>query len=105
EIHTDPKWEFIIALASNGLIGSAEIDAALEADRTASGQQFAAYARAALPTSEATEGAWSQMVETPGVANLIIRFSALGFNRVHNPEVLVPFIDRYFDIVQTVWES
>ena len=104
-VDTDLRWEFVIALASNGLIDSAEIDAVLEADRTASGAQFAAYARAALPTLEAKSTAWKAMVEESGAANLTIRFSALGFNRVHDRELLAPFVERFFDAVDTVWAS
>ena len=104
-IDADLRWELVIALASNGLIDSAEIDAALAADKTASGSQFAAYARAALPTPDAKSEAWEAMVDRTGAANLTIRFSALGFNRVHSPDILEPFVTRYFDAIDRVWET
>ena len=104
-IDTDLTWELIISLASNGLVSDEQIDGVLESDLTASGKQFAAYAHAALPNAAAKEAAWVTMVETPGAANLTIRFSALGFNRVHNLDLLEPYIDRFFSVVDSVWQE
>ena len=104
-VDTDLTWEFVISLAAAGLVDGSAIDEVLATDLTASGKQFAAYAHAALPTAEAKESTWQQMVETEGAANLTIRFAALGFNRVHDTELLRPFIERFFASIDAVWND
>ena len=56
-IDQDMRWALITALAKQGRFGDAEIDAELEVDKTISGKEQAAAARAAQPTAEAKDAA------------------------------------------------
>jgi aminopeptidase N len=105
EVDTDLGWELLQSLVVGGKAGTQEIDAALAADNTASGSQSAAHARAALPTPEGKAAAWASVVDQDGAPNLIVRATGAGFQRAHDPELLAPFVARYFDSVRTIWDS
>jgi len=105
DIDTDLGWELLIALAAGGRVGADEIDAALATDNTATGQQSAAHARAALPSHDAKLAAWNSIVETDGASNLIVRATGLGFLRASDPELLRPFVDEYFGSLDRLWEN
>jgi aminopeptidase N len=103
EIDTDLSWELLAALVAGGEAGEAEIDAALAADNTATGAQSAANARAAIPTVEGKQAAWSSLIDVDKAPNTIVRVTAAGFLRAHDTSLLEPFVSRYFDVLQTVW--
>lgn len=105
DIDTDLGWELLIALAAGGRVTPEEIDAALADDRTATGEQSAAHARAALPSAEHKEAAWASVFDEPGASNLIVRATGLGFLRAHDREQFVPYLGRYFSILTEIWES
>lgn len=105
EIDADLRWELLTALVAGGRAGTAEIDAALAADRTATGAQSAAQARAALPTTEGKRAAWASVWEADTEPNTIVRTTGLGFRRAADTELLRPFVGAYFDALQGVWES
>lgn len=101
DIDTDLRWELLIALAALGVAGVDLIDATLADDRTASGEQSAAHARAALPGNK--EEVWQEIVVQPGASNLKIRHSALGFMRVTDLALLEPYVDKFFAVLDDVW--
>ncbi|HYI34170.1 MAG TPA: aminopeptidase N [Glaciibacter sp.] len=105
EIDTDLNWELLIALVAGGRAGTAEIDAALEKDNTATGAQSAAHARAAIPTAEGKQAAWSSLIDVDTAPNTIVRTTALGFLRANDTSLLQPFVEKYFSVLQQVWES
>ncbi|UOQ60708.1 aminopeptidase N [Leucobacter rhizosphaerae] len=105
DIDTDLGWELLIALAAGGRTTAAEIEAALADDRTASGEQSAAHARAALPTPVDKDAAWASVFDAAGASNLIVRATGLGFTRVADRSTLEPFVERFFAAVTEVWES
>jgi aminopeptidase N len=102
-IDTDLSWELLGALVAGGDAGPAEIDAALAADNTATGAQSAANVRAAIPTIEGKQAAWSALIDVDTAPNTIVRVTAAGFLRAHDTSLLEPFVSRYFDVLQTVW--
>ncbi|TFD74775.1 aminopeptidase N [Cryobacterium fucosi] len=104
-IDTDLAWELLIALVAGGKAGSAEIDAALADDNTATGAQSAAQARAAIPTPEGKQAAWSSLIDVDTAPNTIVRVTAAGFLRANDATLLEPFVDEYFAMLQPVWES
>lgn len=104
-IDTDLAWELLIALVAGGKAVAAEIDAALASDNTATGAQSAALARAAVPTAEAKLAAWSSLIDVDTAATTIVRTTAAGFLRVNDPSLLAPFQEKYFDMLQSVWEA
>ncbi|PFG31136.1 aminopeptidase N [Paramicrobacterium agarici] len=105
EIDTDLSWELLIALAAGGRASDAEIDAALAADNTASGQQFAVQARAARPAVEDKRAAWSSIIDEDTLPNTLVAHTAAGFRRVQDPSVLDEFVDAYFDVLLGIWNS
>ena len=102
-IDTDLSWELLAALVAGGEAGTDEIDAALAADNTATGAQSAANARAAIPTVEGKQAAWSSLIDVDTAPNTIVRVTAAGFLRAHDTSLLEPFVGRYFDVLQTLW--
>jgi aminopeptidase N len=102
-IDTDLSWELLAALVAGGEAGETEIAAALAADNTATGAQSAANARAAIPTLDAKQAAWSSLIDVDTAPNTIVRVTAAGFLRAHDTSLLEPFVAQYFDVLQTVW--
>ena len=105
DIDTDLGWELLIALVAGGRAGEAEIDAELGSDNTATGQQSAAHARAAIPTAEGKAAAWASVFDSDKLPNTIVRTTALGFQRAADTSLLAPFVAPYFEALQSVWSS
>ncbi len=105
EIDADLSWQLLVGLATVGAADGAEIDAALAADNTAKGGEFAAQARAALPALEAKKAAWSSLIDRDDLPNTIVRSAALGFVHPAGREVLGEFVPAYFDMLLPIWES
>ncbi|MDE0546955.1 aminopeptidase N [Microbacterium sp. C7(2022)] len=105
EIDTDLSWQLLVSLAAGSLVTSEDIDAALAADNTAKGGEFAAQARASIPTLEAKRAAWSSLIDNADLPNTIVRMSALGFTSPAGVEVLPSFIEPYFDMILPIWNT
>ncbi len=105
EIDTDLSWALLVSLAAGGVVTVADIDAALEADNTAKGGEFAAQAKAALPTVEAKRTAWDSLIENDDLPNTIVRAAAAGLVHPSGRAVLNEFVQPYFDMLLPVWES
>ena len=105
EIDTDLSWELLEGLVLNGAAGTAEIDAALEKDNTANGQQAAARVRATIPTVEGKIAAFSSLVDSDEAPNAIVRQTALGFAHVNDPASLEPLVEKYFAALTNIWEN
>ncbi|MGR2751566.1 aminopeptidase N [Agromyces arachidis] len=104
-VDTDLGWELLVALAAAGRADDADIDARLATDDTATGREAAAKARAAIPTAEAKERAWASLVDVDTASNSVVRDTAAGFLRSADPALLQAFVERYFAMIGTVWES
>ncbi|MDR6613074.1 aminopeptidase N [Leifsonia sp. 1010] len=104
-IDTDLSWELLIALVAGGAAGNAEIDAALAADNTANGGQFAAQARASIPTLEGKQAAWDSVFGSDSLPNTIVRYTGIGFQRAKDKSVLAQFVEPYFATLQQIWTS
>lgn len=105
DIDTDLGWELLISLAAGGRATREEIEATLAEDRTASGQQSAAHAGAALPTADDKAAAWASVFDEAGLPNAIVRATGLGFLRAHDRALLEPYIERFFDAVLGIYQS
>ncbi|MFF2485041.1 aminopeptidase N [Microbacterium sp. NPDC058062] len=104
-IDTDLSWQLLVSLAAGGVVTAADIDEALEADNTAKGGEFAAQAKAALPSAEAKAAAWSSLVDSDDQPNTIVRSAALGFTHPAGRELLGDFVARYFESLLPIWDS
>ena len=105
DIDTDLGWELLISLASGGRATREEIEAALADDRTATGAQSAAHARAALPTPDDKAAAWKSVFAEEGLPNAIVRATGLGFLRAHDPTLLEPYVEHFLSALLPIWES
>ncbi|MFL6099135.1 MAG: ERAP1-like C-terminal domain-containing protein, partial [Actinomycetales bacterium] len=104
-IDTDLRWGLLASLVAAGAAAPSEIEAELERDNTAAGQRHAATARAAIPTPEAKLAAWESVVDSDDLPNALQEAAILGFARVHDPALLEPFVERYFDAIVPAWQS
>ncbi|MDO5710749.1 MAG: aminopeptidase N [Micrococcales bacterium] len=104
-VDTEMRWTLLTSLAVGGRADRARIDAERRRDDTATGRERAARALAARPTAQAKEDAWVAAVETPGLPNQTIDAIAQGFGRVHDSSLLLPYIQRYHDALDTVWRE
>jgi len=104
-VDQDMRWTLITGLASAGAASEEEIQRERAKDNTAAGREKAARALAARPTPAAKEEAWLAAVEQDTLPNAVVNSMALGFGRVHDPELLRPFLPRYMDAVEHLWNS
>lgn len=105
DVDTDLRWELLISLVAGGQAGESEIAATLAADTTATGQEFAAHARAAIPTAQGKTAAWASVVDSAALPNAQVRSTVLGFRRAADPVLLTPYIDRYFSVAEQLWDT
>ena len=104
-IDTDLSWQLLVSLAAGGVVTASDIDDALAADNTAKGGEFAAQAKAALPTLEARRAAWSSLIDSDDLPNTIVRSSAAGFTNPAGVALLGEFVQPYFDMLLPIWDS
>ncbi|QZY28299.1 aminopeptidase N [Nocardioides coralli] len=103
-VDQDLRWVLLTGLARVGRVEEAEIAAELERDRTISGQEHAAAARAARPTAEAKAAAWAAVLDrdTPNETSRSIVFS---FMRPDQADVLEPYLERYLEAAETLHDA
>ncbi len=102
-VDTDLAWTLLGALVAHGVAGPAEIDAAAAADPTASGERSATRLRALIPTAENKAAVWERVVSDDGMANALQSAAVAGFSHPAHAELLQPFVDRYFEVIDDVW--
>jgi aminopeptidase N len=104
-VDIDLRWWLVTALTQAGAAGEELIDAELERDDTELGRRLAATARAAQPTVEAKEAAWEQLLGDTSLSHTMSRQLWAGFSQLSQREVLAPFADRYFEVLDRVWDE
>jgi aminopeptidase N len=105
EIDADLRWVLLVGLTKCGAAGEAEIEAELARDRTISGQENAAAARASRPEVDAKAAAWSELVANPDVPNETHRSISSTFMRFGQEELLEPYVEKYLAAADTAWEE
>jgi aminopeptidase N len=105
DVDTDLRWVLLVGLAKCGAVGEAEIEAELARDRTISGQENAAAARASRPDPEAKAAAWHDLVANPDIPNETHRSISSTFMRFGQEEVLEPYVEKYLAAADTAWEE
>ena len=100
----DLRWTLLTGLARAGRVDDAEIVSEQERDGTIVGQERAAAVRASRPTAEAKAAAWEAVMqkETP---NETSRSIVLAFMRHGQADVLAPYLEKYLDAAETMWET
>ena len=104
-IDTEMRWTLLTSLATAGAALQSEIEAERQQDNTATGRERAARALAAIPTAEAKAKAWQQVIEQEGLPNQTVTAVAQGFVRVHDTALLTPYIQKYHEMLTTLWAS
>lgn len=102
-IDTEMRWGLLTALVAAGRMGEPEIAAELARDDTATGRLHAAAARGAIPTPESKAAAWKSVVDDGELPNAVQAAVIGGFNRVHDRNLLAPFVEPYFESLTRVW--
>ena len=105
DVDTDLRWELLISLVAGGQAGDVEILATLAADDTATGRESAAHARATIPTAEGKAAAWASVVDSTALPNATVRATTLGFRRAADRTLLEPYVERYFTVIESLWEQ
>ncbi|MFJ6200025.1 aminopeptidase N [Micromonospora sp. NPDC092111] len=104
-VDTELRWTVLQSLVANGAAGTAEIEAELAGDRTASGEREAAYAHALVPTEENKAAVWAQLTGPEALPNWRHRALLQGFTHPAQVELVAPYRERYFATVGQVWAS
>ncbi|MGP4021034.1 aminopeptidase N [Saccharopolyspora sp. 5N708] len=103
-VDTDLRWQLLQALVAHGAAGESEIDAELAKDQTATGRRRAERARALIPTPESKEKAWQRAVHDDQLPNAVSDAIIAGFQHPAQRELLVPYVRRYFEEIDEVWQ-
>jgi len=107
-VDTDLRWDLVAAVAGADEDGSLRsedlVQTELARDDTASGQRAAAAALAARPTAAAKERAWTRIL-SGDLPNAVSAATISGFARAPEPDVLAPFLDRYFEALLPQWHA
>jgi aminopeptidase N len=103
-IDADLRWALLERLVSRGAAGQPEISAELAADPTDKGERRAATCRAAIPTPEAKQAAWEEMLSGK-LPNAVFRAVLFGFFSYDQEVLLEPYGKRYFEVLGDVWEN
>ncbi len=76
----------------------------LDRDRTDAGERHAASAGAAIPSPEAKEAAWDQIIGG-AMPNATFRAALGGFQDMDQDELVAPYAGRYFEVVAGIWRD
>jgi aminopeptidase N len=98
-IEGDLRWRVVIGLAASGRLDEAAIDAELRNDQTVAGSQFAAAARAAIPTPAAKAAAWQSLIDSDGLGMSQV-YTVIGFAWNGQLELQAPYVEPYFASAQ-----
>lgn len=103
-LDADLRWRLLTELARVGEIGEAEIAAELANDKTATGAEKAAGARAAAKDADAKAAAWraATQEDTPNETHFQI---ASQFWQLDQDDILAPYADAYLDVVGAIGEQ
>ncbi|MEY3531697.1 MAG: hypothetical protein RLY68_699, partial [Actinomycetota bacterium] len=104
-IDTDLRWTLLRRLVVMGKRDLAAIEEELTRDDTAMGREHAAGAKAAIPTLEAKQIAWTLVTTNESLPNSEIHSALGGLSYIDHAEIMKNFIDKYFDSVATLWNS
>jgi aminopeptidase N len=103
EVDADLRWVLLTGLARAGGADDAMIEQELSGDPTISGREYAAAAHASMPTAAAKAAAWAALLD-PDTPNETHRSIALAFMRHGQNDVLEPYVERYLEAADTLWD-
>jgi aminopeptidase N len=98
------RWTLLNSLVERGAATVAEVEAELANDKSADGEKFAAFGRAASPDAATKAAAWD-LATAQEISNHIQIQTIQGFNRAGQRELTAPYVDKYFDLIIGYWTS
>ena len=104
-IDTELRWTLLLDLVAMGAASAEDIEAELDRDRTASGERFAAQARALIPTPEAKAETWRRLTGDEKLPNWLQRALLQGFQHSAQVELTAPYVSAFFDVVDKIWAT
>jgi aminopeptidase N len=104
-VDTELRWALLHRLVVVGRAADAEIDAERERDDTNAGRRHALRLLASRPTAEAKAEAWASVVEQDTLPNGDLRAVMAGFQQYDHRELLVPYVEKYFDAVGQIYRT
>ncbi|MFC7845216.1 aminopeptidase N [Streptomyces sp. NPDC057382] len=96
ELDPELRWRVLARLAVLGATDEAAIDAELERDPSATGQEGAALCRAALPDPDAKERAWQAMFGSDDLSNYLFTATARGFWQPEQAGLVGSYVPRFY---------
>ncbi|MFG2876627.1 aminopeptidase N [Streptomyces sp. NPDC048337] len=96
ELDPELRWRILARLAVLGAVGERDIDAALAADPSATGEEGAARCRAALPTAEAKAAAWQRLFHDDSLSNYLFSATAQGFWQPEQADLVREYVTRFY---------
>lgn len=106
DVDQDLRWDLLTGLVAAGRCGEKQIRDEEDRDLTTTGRERAAEARATVPTPEAKQATWRALVEDVSMPNETQVRVLRGLTCVERrPELLVPFIGKYVEVIDSVWSS
>ncbi|WP_405912045.1 aminopeptidase N [Streptomyces sp. NBC_00963] len=97
ELDPELRWRILHRLAALGAVDESVIDAELDRDISATGQEGAARCRAALPAPEAKAAAWQRMFSSDDLSNYLFNATAGGFWQAEQTELVAQYAERYYE--------
>ena len=104
-VDTDLCWALLRRLVVVGKRGEKEIAEELKKDDTVMGREHAAGAKAAMPSLDAKQKAWEQVINNENLTNSELHSILAGISYMDHEEVLRNFVDKYFDSVSSLWNA
>jgi aminopeptidase N len=105
DVDTDVRWHLVSSLASQDADAEPQIAAELARDATSLGRDHAEAARAARPSAEAKEAAWTSFLQDPPLPTPTLSEIIRGFQRFGQRDLLEPYAGRYFEALPALWEQ
>ncbi|MEU6861867.1 aminopeptidase N [Streptomyces sp. NPDC046876] len=96
ELDPELRWRILARLSALGAVGESDIDAALAADPSATGEEGAARCRAALPTAEAKAAAWTRLFHDDSLSNYLFTATAQGFWQPEQADLVRDYVPRFY---------
>ncbi|MGO1727065.1 aminopeptidase N [Glutamicibacter ardleyensis] len=103
-LDTDLRWSLAIALTAGARMDAAQLDEMLAKDDTAKGKASWHTARAARPSAEAKNEAFTAATSAT-LSNVQQGAVISGFNISHDQSLLNGFTEPYFGLLVKAWES
>lgn len=105
KVDTDFRWLLLDRLVQVGRAGIAEIEAEATRDKTSTGRNNAAKAKAAIPSKEAKAEAWKSIIEDETLSNDVLNATVMGFYNPDHKDLLAEYVDAYFNVLPKIWAN